>query len=485
MRSMKRLQGQEDLKLIHQVEQHLRAWGVSQGDLILVGVSGGPDSVCLLHLLKTVSGCFPFRLHVAHLDHGLRGEEAMADARFVQDLGREWKIPVTAESVSISDLARRRKTSLQVVARETRYAFFERVAEKLQCRWIALGHTADDQAETFLLRLLRGSGSKGLSSIPSLREVQAAHKTKLYIIRPLLDVGRKDILDYLKVRAISCRQDSSNLKPFYLRNRLRQEVMPVLRLHYNPKLVGTLCRTAVLLGEEQNFMLAQAAVALSKLQMATGEPGVVLHRDGFLKLHQALQRVTLREAIARVKGDLVGMTYRRLEDALCLIKKGKPGKYLKMPGGVCIRSVYDRFWIHPERGAATGLMEEVGLSVPGEVHFPSLGFMVKTRLQENRVSKSDARACAAFDYEKIHSPFTIRGRRPGDYFFPYGMGGKRKKLQDFFVDHKVPRHERDRIPLLTASEGVLWVMGWRLDGRFMASPDSRKVMVVEFKQTKA
>lgn len=480
MRSMKRLQRQEDLKLARQVERHLRGWGVSPGDHILAGVSGGPDSVCLLHLLKTVSECFPIRLHVAHLDHGLRGEESMTDARFVQNLCQEWKIPVTVESISVSAVAKGKKISLQVAAREARYAFFERIAGKIQCHWIALGHTANDQAETFLLRLFRGAGSKGLSSIPSLREVQAASNTKLRIIRPLLNVERRQVVDYLKERSIPYRLDPSNDKPFYLRNRLRQEVIPLLKSHYNPNLIETLCRTAGLLGEEQDFLRVQASRALSRIQVEASGPGIVLNRDEFIGLHRALQRVVLREAIESVKGNLVGMTYRHLEDALCLIRDGEPGKHLKMPGGVCIRLVYDRCWIHLDRNGFTGLREETALSVPGEVHCPSLRCVVKTRLQADYLD-SDARVCAAFDYEKIHPPFIIRGRRPGDYFFPYGMGGRRKKLQDFFVDHKVPRHERDRIPILTASEGILWVIGWRLDERFMAGPDSRKIMVVEFK----
>ncbi|MCI0527095.1 MAG: tRNA lysidine(34) synthetase TilS [Nitrospira sp.] len=477
---MKKLRRQEDLKLAHKVEQHLREWGVSRGDLILAGVSGGPDSVCLLHLLKTVSESFPIRLHVAHLDHGLRGKESMADARFVQNLCHEWKIPVAVESGAVSVLAKQRRLSLQVAAREARYTFFERIADKIQCRWIALGHTADDQAETFLLRLLRGAGSKGLSSIPLQREIQATSDTKLRIIRPLLNVERKQVLDYLKARSIPYRLDPSNLKPFYLRNRLRQEVIPLLKSHYNPKLIETLYRTAELLGEEQDFLQAQASQMLSQIQVKASGPGMVLDRNGFIKFHRALQRVILRKSIERIKGNLVGVTYRHLEDALCLIREGKAGSHLKMPGGVSVRLVYDRCWIYLDRGDFITRMEEIALSIPGEVHSPSLGFVAKTRLEENHVS-SDERVCAAFDYEKIHPPFTIRGRRPGDYFFPCGMGGKRKKLQDFFVDHKVPRHERDRIPLLTASEGILWVVGWRLDGRFIASPDSRKIMVVEFK----
>jgi tRNA(Ile)-lysidine synthase len=492
---MKKLQRQEDLKLAQQVEKHLREWGVSQGDLILVGVSGGPDSVCLLHILKTVSQWFPIRLHVAHLDHGLRGEESMADARFVQDLCHEWKIPATVESVSV--VVKQRQISVQMAAREARYAFFEQVADKIQCRWIALAHTADDQAETFLLRLLRGAGSKGLSSIPSLRGVQSASNANLpgparpaggrqaglRIIRPLLNVGRKQILDYLAARSIPYRLDPSNLKPLYLRNRLRLEVIPLLRSHYNPNLTETLCRTAALLREEQDFLLVQASSALSQIQIEVSGPGIVVRRDEFIKLHRALQRVVLREAIERVKGDLVCITYRHLEDAVCLIREGGAGKHLKMPGGVCIRLVYDHCWIYQDHDGFTGMREEIALSVPGEVHCPSLGFMVKTRLEENYAS-TDARSCAVFDYEKIHPPFTIRGRRPGDYFFPYGMGGRRKKLQDFFVDYKVPRHERDQIPILTSLEGILWVIGWRLDGRFIAGPGSRKIMVVEFKQTK-
>jgi tRNA(Ile)-lysidine synthase len=233
------------------------------------------------------------------------------------------------------------------------------------------------------------------------------------------------------------------------------------------------------LEEEQDLLQAQASQFLSQIRAEVSGPGIVLDRDRFIRLHQALQRVVLREAIERVKGDLIGITYRHLEDALCLIKEGETGKHLKISGQICIHLFYDRCWIYRGEGVPAGLGKEAALSIPGEAHFPSLGFMVKTRLQD-KPSPGDPRSCAAFDFEKLHPPFAIRGRRPGDYFFPYGMEGRRKKLQDFFVDHKIPRHERDRIPILTASEGILWVIGWRLDGRFIAGPDSRKILIVEF-----
>jgi tRNA(Ile)-lysidine synthase len=483
MPSMKRLQGQEDLKFPIRIEKRLKEFGVCPGDTIVVGVSGGPDSVCLLHLLKTVSKRFPLRLHIAHLDHGLRGEESIADARFVERLADEWKIPVSIESISVTALARQKRISLQVAAREARYAYFQQIAEKLQSRWIALGHTADDQAETFLLRLLRGAGARGLSSIPPFREIRTAQRPQTYIIRPLLDVRRKEILSYLKTRSIPYREDSSNLKGLYLRNRLRQEVVPLLT-SYNPSLIETLCRTAELLREEQDFLLAQAAQALSRLKVDQSGSGLALNRAEFLGLHRVLQRLVLREAMAKVKGDLVGVSYRHLEDVLSLISSGKTGKYLKMPGGICIRLVYDRIWISSLQGDAPRNAKErieVSLSIPGEFDLPLLRVRVKVSLKDG-YSQSDPRHCAAFDFSKIHPPFMIRSRMPGDYFFPTGMGGKRKKLQDFFVDHKIPQHERNRIPLLTASEGILWVMGWRLDGRFLASPDRGTVMVVEIKE---
>jgi tRNA(Ile)-lysidine synthase len=480
---MKRLRGQEGLKLPNQIEHHLRTVGVYPGDTILVGVSGGSDSVCLLHLLKTVSERFPFKLHALHLDHGLRGEESLEDARFVERLANEWKIPVSIESISVSSLARQQKISLQVAAREARYAFFKRIAEKLQCRWVALGHTADDQAETYLLRLLRGSGARGLSAISPLRKVQAAHGGEIYIIRPLLTARKKEVVSYLGRRVISYREDSSNPKQQYLRNRLRQQLIPLLN-SYNPKLIETLCRTSDLLREEQDFLSTEATHALSRLKRAHSGSGIVLDRTGFLGLHKALQRMVLREAITTVRGNLLGVAYRHFEEGLELIRNGKTGKYLEMPNGICIRLVYDRIWIAPhrlnEQQGAEKQIQEVSLSIPGETNVPLFGIQVKVSLQEGS-GFNDARRCAFFDYSKINPPFVIRSRKPGDYFYPSGMEGRRKKLQDFFVDLKIPQPERDCIPLFTASEGILWVIGWRLDERFLSSPRERTVMVVEIK----
>lgn len=501
---MKKFRGQQNRELPQRVEQTLREFGASEGDLIVVGVSGGPDSVCLLHLLKIISEDFLIKLHIAHLDHGLRGQESVVDARFVEDLASEWKIPVSTETVPVSVLAKQKRLSVQVAAREARYSFFERVAEKTQSHWIALGHTADDQAETFLLRLLRGAGALGLSSIHPIRQIAGVGKPAASIIRPLLGVRRDEILNYLRTRSIPYREDTSNLKPQYRRNRLRQEVIPLLTSHYNPRIIETLCRTAGLLREEQDFLTAQSAKVLSKIKSDEPRPGITINRQRFLSLHRALQRVVLREAISQVRGDLAGITFRHLDDAIQLIGRGQTGNYLRMPRHVCISLIYDRFWIHFDR-APWDRMEPIILSVPGEIYSPSLGLLVRASLQKDFPSNAsrgsiqwsgpseasppharmgqarsphDTRFWASFDYEKLHPPFTLRSRREGDYFFPRGMGGKKKKLQDFFVDQKIARYERDRIPLLTASEGILWVVGWRLDGRFLAGPNSQKVIVV-------
>lgn len=460
--------------LVMQVEQRLREWGVCEGDGIVVGVSGGPDSVCLLHLLKTISQSFSLKVRIAHLDHGLRGKESGADAKFVEDLAHHWEFPAIIESVSV--LPRPKGISLQAAARLARYAFFERAAQKTQSRWIALGHTADDQAETFLLRLLRGAGTQGLSSIPPQRRMVSADGQGPFIIRPLLDVRRKAVLSYLKDQSIPYREDSSNSSPAYLRNRLRREVIPLL-ISYNPGVVDILCRTAALLRQDHEFLAEQAAQVATGLQVEILESGIALNRQGFKGLHRALQRAVLRDTITRVKGDLMGIGFRHLEDALKLIQSGKPGSRITLPKGIDIHLTYNQFWVHREQGQVDRLQARV-LSVPGEVEFPALRLCVRAFLADGPLS-SDAKQRAVFDFEKVYSPFIIRGRRRGDFFFPQGMYGKRKKLQDFLVDEKVPRYQRDTIPLLTSSENILWVMGWRLDERYLAGPGSRRVVVVE------
>ena len=468
--------------LTGRIEKALRQWGVQAGDAVVVGVSGGPDSVCLLHLLKAVSESFPLRLHVAHVEHGLRGQASMEDARFVEDLARDWKIPVTVRSVSGTALSGQPRKSIQMAAREVRFAMFRELAQHTGSRWVALGHTADDQAETFLLRLLRGAGPQGLGSIPPIRKGDATGAVPHNIIRPILDLRRREILAYLNSQSIPYREDCTNQQDDYLRNRVRHRLLPMLVSQFNPRLVESLCQMADLFGEDQAWMRRQSSAALGRIRIPEGEPDSVLtmRRREFLNFPLPIQRGVLRAAIEQIRGNLLGITYDHIEKIRFLVRDGGTGQSLHLPKELRVQLIYDRFCL------LLGAMDPddlglVELPVPGEILLSSRGLTFKASLQSTspeHMVPGHAMFQAAFDFSQICFPLILRTRRPGDYFYPPGLRG-RKKLQDFFVDLKIPRHERDRIVLLTSSQGILWIIGWRLDQRFAARPKSSRAVVVE------
>src|SRR5438132_3502630 len=292
---------------------------------VLVAVSGGPDSVGLLAVLQELghSRHIPgLVLHVAHMNYCLRGRESDEDAAFVSRLGTQWGIPVHVERADLDGL---RGTSLQAHARQCRYAFFERLCRSHGLSHIATGHTADDQAETILMWLLRGCGPKGLGGIPIMREGR--------IIRPLLHVRRPEILNYLATRALIYRSDSSNAKKMYQRNRIRHDLLPKLQA-FNPRLVEALARTAELLREEAVFLEEVEQARWSAILIESTPGRVVLDGEGFARTPPALQRRLLRRAWKAVRGTSAGLTYRHVASVLHQFVARTGDASVNLPGGI-------------------------------------------------------------------------------------------------------------------------------------------------------
>jgi len=443
---------------------------LSPGDRVLVAVSGGPDSVCLLAALHALSVELGITLHVAHLDHMFRGKESADEALFVADLAARLGLPSTIESVDGAAFCRERGLSVQAGAREVRYAFLTRTAEKIGARRIATGHTATDQAETVLLRLLRGAGSTGLAGIPPLRGP---------FIRPLIETTREEVLEHLAGSGLAFKTDPSNTKPLYTRNRIRLELLPVLR-QFNPRIVETLAAEAALLkdeGEALDLVVGSAALSLTERQ---GD-GFMLQREAFLALHRAIRRRLLRRLAEDIADGPSGLSSVQVDEALQFMSTAPTGRVMQLPANLTIERTYEQFLIGPATAAAPFACE---LTVPGRTLIPECGIEVEARLLSDQEAPPDTNYCwqALFDYDKIGLPLQVRSRRPGDRFHPAGLGGKSKKLQDLLVDAKVPRQRRDAIPLLCSGTEILWVMGMRIDHRFLAQPDTKKRLLVRVKK---
>jgi tRNA(Ile)-lysidine synthase len=458
-------------EMLERVRRYIEQHGMLRpGDRVIVAVSGGPDSTALLHVLYRLAPDFQVSLHVFHLDHGVRGVESAEDAVYVRRLADRLGIPSTVVTLG-PDVLKRMGGSFQANARAVRYAELEALARRLNATRVALGHNRDDQAETVLMRLLRGAGRQGLSGIPPMRTAGG-----ITYIRPLLEIPRREIESYCAEHELQPRLDASNLKAEYLRNRIRLELLPMLAREYNPAISANLAQTASVLREEEHFLDGLAHEALERCR-AQGE-GVALCSDRLLQEPLALARRVVRLAARMAAGgeyDLgLEAVTRVLEAARC-----REGSHrLHLPGGVEVQVEYGicRFTLG-ERGAAVP-RGEWPVALSGETAIPELGLRLKAHVGG---AVPPGPGLAVFDLDRLPGPLSVRFRRPGDRLWPVGMDGS-KKLQDIMVDAKVPQRLRDRIPILVSGEEVLWAIGLRLDRRFLADGATRQALVLEVVQ---
>lgn len=453
--------------MLDQVREDIRRWDMlPAGALVVVAVSGGPDSVALLHALHTLSGEFHVRLHVFHMDHGLRGESSREDARFVLALAERMGLPITVAEVPPGKL-QAMPGSLEANARTLRYREASALARRIGARCIALGHNRNDQAETVLMRLLRGAGSRGLAGISPVRE-----EGGLRYVRPLLGVSRGEIEAYCREAALFPRVDESNLTPVYLRNRIRLQLLPLLEREYNPALAANLAQTAAVLRDEDALLDQWAAQVLDRCR--TAGAGVGFQSGPVLAEPTALARRVVRLAAREAAGGGYDLGFTAVTQVLDAMKCPTGSRTIDLPGG--LRAVLEygtcRFLgpagEPPASGSAVWPVAADGVTV-----LPELGLEVKV----TRGGMPHGPWEAAFDADRLPGALSVRFRRPGDRFYPTGMTGS-KKLQDLLVDAKVPRRLRDSVPLLTSGDEIIWVIGHRLDRRFLADQTSRNILMV-------
>jgi tRNA(Ile)-lysidine synthase len=464
------------------VAQHARRQQLFQpGSRILVALSGGPDSVALLSVLKELAPAWRLGLTAMHINHGLRGEESEEDARFAAELCDRLEIGLRSVRVAPDRHGPAgKRSSLQERAREARYAALAAEAKAVGADRIALGHQADDQAETLLMWMLRGAGTTGLAGIPPIREA--------LVIRPLLGVPRAEILDYLRQRTLAFRTDSSNAKPIYLRNRIRRDIMPVLK-DFNPSIVEGLVRQAEVLKEEDAYLHQQASIRLGSLTRERSDGSVTVERAGLLALPLALQRRVVRLLFRRINPAVKGPSFTVVEGVLKQVAQGRTGASLTAQGvavtgeyeAVCFQSAGLPFASKDQEGRVpvAGLI----LDIPSSLTWTLTGQTLNTvwdhqSMASGPSNRGPCRNTAVLDADRFTAQLRVRSWQPGDAFQPAGMRGRTKKLQDYFSDIKLPRQARHRVPLIVAPEGILWVVGHRTDHRFSASAEAKRRLIL-------
>ncbi len=440
---------------------------LSGGETILIGLSGGPDSVCLLTALNTLKDDFNLKLHALYVDHGLRAAETPSEIKFCGNICETLSISFISRSIDVKAYAAEHGMNKQEAARELRYKAFDEVFFVIKADKIALGHNADDQLETFFMRFLRGSGPKGLAGIPPVRAK---------IIRPLIDVERREIEKFLDQQGVSYLVDSSNLKEDYLRNKLRLLVVPEIR-RINPNITETVSRTMEVLRQEERYFDLIVTKSLMKLICRKTDDRIDLFLTPLEAMDKVILRRVLRRAIDETRG-LRGMGFVHIEEVIDLVRRGRHGARLYLPKGLRVIKNYSTLVMTSEPPFR---LKASGLDVPGKAFLQDIKAVIEATINEDRGVCGEGKSCAVFDADKVHDKLAVRARGKGDFFYPLGFG-KRKKLQDFFVDEKVPRDERDAVPIVVTGNDIIWVAGHRGDDRFRTTESTRRFLRLELKR---
>ncbi len=443
---------------------------VAHGERILVAVSGGVDSVVLLDVLSELRKELGIELVTAHLDHGLR-PESPDDASLVRALACRMGLPFEVGALEPGWEGQERG-GLQARAREARYLFLDSAASRMDAGKIALGHNADDQAETVLMRLFRGAGLRGLAGIPPVRGGR--------YIRPLIETPRSAITQYAATRGLSFVEDSSNRDRRFLRARVRHELLPWIENKINPRARTNLTALAEMLRVDADYIEGKAEEAFGRVVQERDHGRISLSVVGLTEMHEAIRPRVIRAALEASGGNPDRLGREQVREIIKMIMRPGRSRELSLPGGLVATVSYGTLTLGPQRAKPQDHFDET-LAVPGTTRFDRQGCTARCLI----LSQGEAGArplpagAARFDLDRLPGPLRVRGRRPGDSFRPVGLGGT-KKVKDYLIDLKIPRFQRGSIPLLVSSEKILWVVPHRLDERFLAGPESRRILEVNF-----
>ncbi len=438
----------------------------SPGDKVVVALSGGSDSVGLLHLLLDLKG-FDLKVIAAHYNHKIRGDESERDARFCRHLSEDLKVEFEYSEAGEDDYRKdKRNLSLEDAARKLRYGFLKNVLEKYKAHRIATAHTMNDQAETFIMRAIRGSGSRGLGGIPPVNG---------NIIRPLIKVQKREIEDYLRSNRVDWQEDSSNRSVRFTRNRIRLELFPILK-EINPGIDKVLSGSSEVLRIESGFIDNHVDKVYGTVMEK--EPfGYLGKVKEYLLHHKAIRLGILRKTVELLKGDLKQISQVHLLAVDDMIEREKPSGETVLPDGIDFSKGYEVFCI--SRGSGLAETYSYTINGPGSYRFDN-GLEVSVDTTSDRSGWEDEMK-GIFSIDSTRFPLVVRNYELGDKFRPLGMR-KFKKIKDLFIDEKVPRFFRRSVPVFETRDGVIWVGGIRIDDRFKAKRTESEFLRIQIQK---
>lgn len=442
------------------------------GDRILVGVSGGPDSMALLDIVKQAAeryGCF---LAVVHVNHCLRGEQADKEADFVRTWCHRQQIPCVVFVRNVALFAKEQGLSTEAAAHEVRFAAFREAAEQFQANKLALGHHQDDRAETVLLHLIQGTGLDGLAALPPQDD---------WIIRPLIEATKADLLAYCQQEQLPYFLDATNDEMIYLRNRIRHRLLPELVEDYNPQMRQALVRLAITASEDSLFLAEQAQKAWQSCAVCQNDT-VMLDLTRWRLLPPALQKRVLRLGYLALQPQAQGLSYQQTEALLRLASEKQGQKQLDLPKRVQAVKSYDTLILKRQTDNLSPTRYELAWQLPEILVLPD-GSRLMAKWLDVPLTYKDDFYQVLLDGERLTGMLTVRNRRPGDKLQPLGMQGK-KKLKAYFIDKKVPQADRDRWPLVFNGDELIWLPGLTIAEGYQATSKTQKYCQLTFVSAK-
>ncbi|MBU5315616.1 tRNA lysidine(34) synthetase TilS [Clostridium bornimense] len=458
-------------RLLHKVKETINKYNmIEKGDRILVAVSGGPDSVTLLHVLNMLKDELNISLVIAHVNHMLRDKESDGDEEYVKGLGNKFNIPVNTCRVDVDKYAREKGVSTEVAGREIRYDFFREVSIKEGCNKVAVAHNANDQVETFMMRLFRGSGIYGLRGIDAVRD---------NIIRPLIDVDRSSIEKFCEEMNVETRLDATNLENIYSRNKIRLDVLPYISENFNKDIVRTIMRTIDSFTIDNDYLEEQSYISYKKYAKNLGDK-IVIDKEAFT-LHKAVLSRLIRNVMKDLLGNIKEIEKKHI-DEIILIQSGETGKELILPRRIKATNNYGDIVIQIDNKNNEFINFEKDINISGTTYIEELDITIECEVTNKKnINKfSNNYLIKYFDYDKIKK-VTIRNRRDGDYFTPLGMKG-RKKLKDLFINEKIDKSKRSKIPLILFDNEIAWIVGLRISEKFKITEETKRILIIQVKR---
>ncbi|HGM3508627.1 tRNA lysidine(34) synthetase TilS [Clostridioides sp. ZZV15-6383] len=444
---------------------------IQKGDKIVLGLSGGPDSVCLLHVLNRLKKDFNIEIYAAHLNHQIRGIEAQKDALYVSKLCEDMGIVFFVKSINVPKYCENEGLSLEEGARKLRYEMFYEIKDKIKANKIAIGHNLNDQAETVMMRIMRGTGLTGLKGIDYIRDN--------CIIRPILDVERSEIEEYCEAYNLNPRIDKTNLENIYTRNKIRLDLLPYMKDNFNSNVIESIVRMSNSLKSDNDYIEKEAEAKFREVSNVKEKGFVEINLDNFICLHDAIKVRVLRNSIKHILGDTNFVDQRHIEDIMSLESDSKVNKMLTLPRNIFVYRKKDSIILTNE--------EIVNEEIEFYYNVPSNGFIKIKELKqiiETQVISIDRyksmkldNSSKGFDFNKVKGGIVIRSRRQGDKI-KLAMGSK--KVKDLFIDLKIPREERCKIPIITDSEGIICVGDYKISENYKIDESTKEVLKINF-----